>query len=141
MLGEHQGAYGFTIGQRKGLRVATPAADGKPRYVLDIEPVTRTVTVGSAEDLDVTEITAARPVWTGCAAPAEPLKALVQLRAHGEVHPCSAWLDGDALRIRLHHPARGVAKGQAAVLYSEDAVLGSATISATSAVTPLAPAR
>jgi tRNA-specific 2-thiouridylase len=138
VLGEHQGAYGFTVGQRKGLRVGTPAGDGKPRYVLDIEPVTRTVTVGSAEDLDVTEITAARPVWTGCAPPAEPLDALVQLRAHGEVHPCSAWLDGDALRIRLHHPARGVAKGQAAVLYSGEAVLGSATISATSIVAPSA---
>jgi tRNA-uridine 2-sulfurtransferase len=138
VLGEHQGAYGFTVGQRKGLRVGTPAGDGKPRYVLDIEPVTRTVTVGSAEDLDVTEITAARPVWTGCAPPAEPLDTLVQLRAHGEVHPCSAWLDGDALRIRLHHPARGVAKGQAAVLYSGEAVLGSATISATSIVAPSA---
>ncbi len=66
VLGEHQGAYAFTVGQRKGLRVGNPAGDGKPRYVLDIEPVTRTVTVGPAEDLDVTEITAIRPVWTGC---------------------------------------------------------------------------
>ena len=136
VLGEHEGAYAFTVGQRKGLRVDTPAADGRPRYVLDIEPVTRTVTVGPAEGLDVTEITATRPVWTGCAPPAEPLDCLVQLRAHGEVHACTAWLDGDALRIRLHHPARGVAKGQAAVLYSDDTVLGSATISATSNVVP-----
>ena len=66
VLGEHQGAYAFTVGQRRGLRVDTPAGDGKPRYVLDIEPVTRTVTVGPAEGLDVTEITATRPVWTGC---------------------------------------------------------------------------
>ena len=41
VLGQHDGAYGFTIGQRKGLRVGTPADDGRPRYVLDIEPVTR----------------------------------------------------------------------------------------------------
>src|SRR6266700_7705020 len=73
VVGEHDGAYAFTVGQRRGLRVGTPASDGKPRYVLDIEPVTRTVTVGPAEDLDVTEITATRPVWTGCAAPAEPV--------------------------------------------------------------------
>jgi tRNA-specific 2-thiouridylase len=98
--------------------------------------VTRTVTVGSAEELDVTEITAERPVWTGCAPPAEPLDCLVQLRAHGEVHPCTAWLDGDALQIRLRRPARGVARGQAAVLYSGDAVLGSGTISAASIVAP-----
>ena len=55
----------------------------------------------------------------------------MQLRAHGEVHPCTAWLADDALRVRLHHPARGVAKGQAAVLYDGDTVLASATITAT----------
>jgi len=145
VLGEHDGAYAFTVGQRKGLRVDTPASDGKPRYVLDIEPVTRTVTVGPAEGLDVTEITATRPVWTGCVPPtppSEPLDCLVQLRAHGEVHACTAVSSGDTVRIRLHHPARGVAKGQAAVLYAGDAVLGSATISGTSAATaPLAVTR
>jgi len=112
--------------------MGTPAGDGKPRYVLDIEPVTRTVTVGPAEGLDVTEITATRPVWTGCPPISGPLDCLVQLRAHGEVHPCTARLDGDVVRIRLHHPARGVAKGQAAVFYDGDTVLGSATIDATS---------
>ena len=134
VLGQHDGAYAFTVGQRRGLRVGTPSDDGRPRYVLDIEPVTRTVTVGPAENLDVTEITATRPVWTGCPPPVAPLDCLVQLRAHGEVHPCTAWLDGDDLRIRLPHPARGIAKGQAAVLYDGDAVLGSATISGTSAM-------
>jgi tRNA-specific 2-thiouridylase len=134
VLGNHDGAYAFTVGQRRGLRVGTPADDGRPRYVLDIEPVTRTVTVGPAENLDVTEITATRPVWTGCPPPSEPFDCLVQLRAHGEVHPCTAWLDNNDLRLRLHHPARGVAKGQAAVLYDDDAVLGSATISGTFAV-------
>ena len=138
VLGEHDGAYAFTVGQRRGLRVGTPAGDGRPRYVLDIEPVTRTVTVGPAEGLDVTEITVTRPVWTGCAPLAEPRDCLVQLRAHGEVHACTAWLDEGVLRIRLRHPARGVARGQAAVLYDGDLVLGSATISGTSAVTPLA---
>jgi tRNA-specific 2-thiouridylase len=132
VLGEHDGAYAFTVGQRRGLRIGNPAGDGRPRFVLDIEPVTRTVTVGPAEELDVTEITATRPVWTGCPPPLEPRDCLVQLRAHGEVHPATAWLDGADLHIRLHHPARGVAKGQAAVLYDRDAVLGSATISATS---------
>ena len=41
LVGSHDGAYGFTVGQRKGLRVGSPAADGQPRYVLDIEPVPR----------------------------------------------------------------------------------------------------
>ena len=55
---------------------------------------------------------------------------------------CMGLLDGDAVRIRLHHPARGVAKGQAAVLYDGGTVLGSATISGTSAAPrPPQPAR
>src|SRR6202167_4572723 len=55
VLGQHDGAFGFTIGQRKGLRIGHPAGDGKPRYVLDIEPVSGTVTVGPRERLDVRE--------------------------------------------------------------------------------------
>jgi len=132
VLGEHEGAYGYTIGQRKGLRIGIPAADGKPRYVLDIEPVTGTVTVGPGTALEVTEISADNPVWTGCEPPHAPRECLVQLRAHGEVHACTVWLEGDVLCVRLHRPARGVARGQAAVLYDGDTVLGSATISVTS---------
>jgi tRNA-uridine 2-sulfurtransferase len=135
VVGTHDGVYGFTIGQRKGLRVGTPASDGRPRYVLDIEPVSATVTVGPAEALSVNEIVAERPVWSGCEPPVTLLDCLVQLRAHGDAVAASAMLDDDLLRIRLPEPARGVARGQAAVLYDGDAVLGSATISATFAVT------
>jgi tRNA-specific 2-thiouridylase len=130
VLGTHEGAFGFTIGQRKGLRLDRPAPDGKPRYVLSIEPVSNTVTVGPADALGVREITAIRPVWTGCQPPGSPIECSVQLRAHGEVHDCVVALDGDDLRIDLRAPARGVAPGQAAVLYSGDRVLGSATIAA-----------
>jgi tRNA-specific 2-thiouridylase len=52
------------------------------------------------------------------------------LRAHGQVHPATAIPADEILRIVLTEPARGVAKGQAAVLYDGDAVLGSATIAA-----------
>ena len=109
-----------------------PAADGRPRFVLSIEPVSRTVTVGPAEALDVREIEATRPVWSGCLPPAGPVDCLVQLRAHGEVHPAVCEPDGDSVRISLREPARGIAPGQAAVFYDGDAVLGSATIARTS---------
>ncbi len=135
VIGSHDGVYGFTIGQRKGLGVAHPAPDGRPRYVLGIEPVSRTVTVGPPESLDVHEIIAERPVWTGGRPPGRPvapLDCLVQLRAHGEVYPCAAWADDEVLQIRLREPARGVARGQAAVLYEGPRVLGSGTITATS---------
>jgi tRNA-specific 2-thiouridylase len=136
VLGRHDGSYAFTVGQRRGLRIGTPSPDGRPRYVLDIEPVSNTVTVGPAAALDVTGIEAQRAVWTGCPEPAEPIGCLVQLRAHGETYPATAWMDGGTLRIGLSQPARGVARGQAAVLYDGDTVLGSATISGTSRRSP-----
>ncbi|HEX7159701.1 MAG TPA: tRNA 2-thiouridine(34) synthase MnmA [Trebonia sp.] len=131
VLGTHDGVHGFTIGQRKGLRLDRPAPDGRPRYVLSIEPVSNTVTVGPADALGVREITAIRPVWTGSEPPVSPVECTVQLRAHGEVHHCVAVMAGDELSIDLRGLARGVAPGQAAVLYSGDTVLGSATIAAT----------
>jgi tRNA-uridine 2-sulfurtransferase len=130
VVGTHDGSYGFTIGQRKGLGIDRPAPDGRPRFVLSIEPVSRTVTVGPAEALDVLEIEASRPVWSGCQRPPGRLDCLVQLRAHGEVHPAVCQQDGDVVRISLCDPARGIAPGQAAVFYDGDAVLGSATITA-----------
>jgi tRNA-uridine 2-sulfurtransferase len=128
VVGGHDGSYGFTVGQRRGLRIGVPAADGRPRYVLAIEPVSNTVTVGPAEALDVLDIVASRPVWNGCPPPADPLRCLVQLRAHGDAYPATCQPDGDLLRIRLDVAARGVAGGQAAALYDGDRVLGSATI-------------
>ena len=128
VIGSHSGSYAFTVGQRKGLQIGTPAPDGRPRYVLDIEPVSNTVTVGPAEALDVLDVDAQHAVWSGRRPPAEPIECLVQLRAHGEVYPATAVLCVDELCIRLAQPARGVARGQAAVLYDGDVVLGSATI-------------
>jgi tRNA-uridine 2-sulfurtransferase len=131
VIGSHDGSYGFTVGQRRGLRLGVPASDGKPRYVLDIEPVSNAVKVGPAAALDVDEITATRPVWTGCEAPDQPIEAEVQLRAHGEVYRATCRPGEETLRIMLHSPARGVARGQAAVLYEGTTVLGSATIAST----------
>jgi tRNA-uridine 2-sulfurtransferase len=127
VVGEHEGAYGYTVGQRKGLRIGRPAPDGRPRYVLDISPATNTVTVGPREELDVDEIVGERPVWLA-EPPAAPLECQVQLRAHGEVYGCTARVEDSRVVIRLHSCAKGVAKGQAAVLYDGDRVLGSATI-------------
>ncbi len=131
VLGTHDGSFGFTIGQRKGLHIDRPAPDGRPRFVLSIEPVSRTVTVGPADALDVFEIEASKPVWSGCEPPRGPLDCQVQLRAHGEAYPAVCEAEGPAVRITLSAPARGIAPGQAAVFYEGDAVLGSATIAGT----------
>ncbi|WP_107421504.1 tRNA 2-thiouridine(34) synthase MnmA [Streptomyces nanshensis] len=131
-LGTHEGAYGFTVGQRKGLRIGHPAPDGKPRYVLDISPVDNTVTVGPAASLDVAELTAVRPRWCGTA-PAGPGTYTAQLRAHGGETEVTAEpaADGAELHLRFTEPVRGVAPGQAVVLYDGTRVIGSATIATT----------
>jgi tRNA-specific 2-thiouridylase len=128
-VGTHHGAYAYTVGQRKGLDLRVPAADGRPRYVLSITPTSNTVTVGPKEDLAVDSVTAIRPVWHG---ERTPVECDVQLRAHGEVVQAVVTVDGDGLAARLRTPARGVAAGQAIVAYRPDPdgdiVLGSATI-------------
>ena len=129
VLGRHAGAYGYTIGQRKGLDLRVPAPDGRPRYVLSITPKTNTVTVGPREDLAVTTVAAERPIWHG---EQTPVECDVQLRAHGDVVQAVVTVGDGTMTAQLRTPARGVAAGQAIVAYRPDPggdiVLGSATI-------------
>jgi tRNA-uridine 2-sulfurtransferase len=126
-IGEHAGSFGFTVGQRRGLRLRRPAPGGQPRYVLSIQPKTNTVVVGPGELLDAIEIMADRPVWTA-SPPGAQFDCEVQLRAHGVVTPATVDVQGGTVTARLHGPQRGVAAGQALVMYDGDAVIGSATI-------------
>jgi tRNA-uridine 2-sulfurtransferase len=132
VVGEHGGAFGFTVGQRKGLNLTRPAVDGQPRYVLSITPVTNTVTVGPASALDVSTVEGDRPVWTGAASPETPFECEVQLRAHGEPVPAVVSLVDGRMTAELRRPVRGVAAGQALVAYRPDPegdiVLGSSTV-------------
>jgi tRNA-specific 2-thiouridylase len=130
-VGRHGGAFGFTVGQRRGLNLQRPAPGGDPRYVLSIQPATNTVVVGRGELLDVREVRADRVVWTGCAVPSGRLACTVQLRAHGLVTPATVTASGAEVLALLDGPQRGIAAGQALVMYDGDAVLGSATITAT----------
>jgi len=139
VLGEHQGAYGYTIGQRKGLRIGDPAGDGRPRYVLDISPVTNTVTVGTAEELSVDALEAAHVRWCGPIG-GEAFACSVQLRAHGSPVPAEARYDESAGTVNLtfSDTVRGIAPGQTAVLYDDTRVIGSATITVTRRATAAA---
>ena len=137
-LKEHDGAWNYTIGQRKGLDIKAPAADGRPRYVTDIDAVTGTVTVGAREDLAVTSIQADRLKYLHPGMDGD-FECEVQVRAHGSVVPCTAHVDreADEMRLELKEPLSGVARGQAAVLYLPspdelgDIVIGSGTICGT----------
>ena len=85
VLGEHDGAYAFTVGQRRGLSIGRPAADGKPRYVLSVEPVNNRVVVGSADDLVVRTVEADRAVWFDGRAPS---RSTARCRSARTAPPC-----------------------------------------------------
>jgi tRNA-specific 2-thiouridylase len=132
VLGAHSGVHGFTVGQRHGLGLRVPAADGRPRYVLSLEPVSGNVRVGSAEKLAVTEITATAPTFPSGVAVAAGVRCVAQVRAHGGTAAAQASIVDGQLVVRLDEELRGVAPGQAVVLYRQDqkgdVVLASATI-------------
>lgn len=149
VVGTHDGAHGYTVGQRRGLQLGRPADDGKPRYVLSIRPVSNQVVVGPKERLAISRIAGGRYSWAG-----EPgfdigqsFVCDVQIRAHAEPVPATARLVEIAeserteqhraeatheivVDIDLEHaePLLGVAPGQTAVIYIGTRVLGQFTI-------------
>lgn len=130
VLGEHQGHHRYTVGQRKGLDLRVPAADGNPRYVLRIEPASNTVVVGGKNELAVRHMHCIRPTWT-LAAVDEPWRGQAQFRAHGT--SVDAWFrpTESGLDVEFDAAARGVAPGQTVVSYDGDRVVGSAVIAST----------
>lgn len=143
VLGDHDGALGYTIGQRRGLSIGRPAADGKPRFVLSIRPVSNQVVVGPKEHLAVSQITGGRFTWAGEPGfdVTEKFFCDVQIRAHADPVPATAQLVAITERTEQHRaeatheivvdvdePLVGVAPGQTAVLYVGTRVLGQFTI-------------
>ena len=142
VLGEHGGAHGYTVGQRRGLGLKVPPADGSKRYVVSTDTRTNTVVVGPEELLGVDIIEGDHLRWCG-PAPTGEVRVGAQVRAHGQEYPARAQVqatggapkrDGipeQRLTVHLEERIRGVAPGQSVVLYDGTRVLGSATISAT----------
>jgi len=132
-LGTHEGVPGFTIGQRKGLNIGTPAPDGLPRFVLEIRPKSNTVVVGPREALDIIEMAGTSYTWCGEAQenPDVEFEIDVQIRAHADPVPAIAQLVGGELVVRPTDPLNSVAAGQTAVMYVGTRVLGQFTIART----------
>ncbi len=127
VVGEHEGAFAFTVGQRRGLGLSRPAGDGQPRYVVEVRPESNQVVVGTADLLGVNAITGDHARWCG-PAPEGLVRVGAQVRAHGEEFPATARADGERVEVRLDERIRGVAPGQSVVLYDGTRVVGSATI-------------
>src|SRR6476661_10662525 len=116
VVGQHRGAFAYTVGQRRGLALGRPAADGQPRYVVEVRPETNQVVVGTADLLGVDALVGDHARWCG-PAPEGVVHVGAQVRAHGEELAATAWADGDRVEVRLDSRIRGVAPGQSVVLY------------------------
>jgi tRNA-specific 2-thiouridylase len=127
LLSKHDGAYAFTVGQRRGVGLSRPAADGARRYVVDVDIRTGRVLVGPGHMLQEATVHARRPRWCGPAL-SETRDMGLQIRAHGEELAATVRPTEHGFVADLRTPVRGVAPGQLAVLYDGTRVVGSGTI-------------
>jgi len=131
-VGEHQGAYTYTVGQRRGLGLSVPAVGGVPRYVLKIEPKSNTVVVGTRDLLAVSTIVGEKPIWCGTPPVFDiSIRGFAQIRAHGAALACSYIATDTSITAILDEPLLGLATGQGLVIFDGDRVVGSATVSST----------
>lgn len=125
-LGEHRGVVNFTVGQRRGLGVAV----GEPRYVVELDPHTSTVVIGSHRELQAAAMEVEGVTWVNGTAP-ESADCLVQTSAHGaarEARVRAAGREADRFIVTFAEPKWRAAPGQAAAFYRNDEVLGGGTI-------------
>jgi tRNA-specific 2-thiouridylase len=121
-LGEHEGVHNFTVGQRRGLGVAT----GEPLYVIATDARRQRVIVGGNDELLRARFFAKGVNWISIAGLAEPTRAQVKIRNKHVAAPATLHATGDAARVEVvfDQPQRAVTPGQGAVFYDGELVLG-----------------
>ena len=121
-LGDHEGVHHFTVGQRRGLGIAT----GEPLYVIATDPARQRVVVGGNDQLLRDRFFAAQVNWISIAPPSEPVRGEVKIRnkhtaAAATLYPTTS---PDRVEVTFDEPQRAVTPGQGAVFYRGDWVLG-----------------
>ena len=121
VVGEHHGIHNFTVGQRKGLGVAT----GSPLYVIQIKGDTRQVVVGNSDELYSDTLRVRRTNLIACAQLDQPLRVTVKIRHRHEPAPATIEATGgDEIVVKFDQAQRAITPGQAAVFYDDDVVVG-----------------
>lgn len=125
VIGSHQGIAGFTIGQRRGMRIASE----QPLYVLEIHPEDHSLVAGPEERLYTKVVTADHINWVSRSPRSEPLKVDAQIRYNQKPQP--AWLipgEEDSFQVSCEQPQRAVTPGQAVVAYQGSELIAGGTI-------------
>jgi tRNA-specific 2-thiouridylase len=124
-VGEHRGLALHTLGQRRGLGLAT----GQPLFVTNLVPETNTVVVGPPEALLSQRCHLEEANWIEGGPPdGQPRRALARVRYRAAEVPCSVVATSDGLEVTFDEPQRAITPGQALVLFEGDVVLGGGTI-------------
>jgi len=124
-IGQHRGLIYYTVGQRRGLGIAT----GMPVYVTAIDAAANTVTVGGVNDLLRHTCSLSNVSYIAGAEPAQAFRCLVQLRYRAAAWPATVTpLTGRRAAVAFDEPQRPVSPGQAAVFYDGDEVVGCGVI-------------
>jgi tRNA-uridine 2-sulfurtransferase len=128
VLGHHEGIHNFTVGQRKGLGVAT----GSPLYVININGAEGKVTVGGNDDLLSRTLVARDVNWIAIESLSDPIRVSAKIRHRHE--PAPAVLENapnGEVRVTFDEPQRAITPGQAVVFYQDDLVVGGGWIAET----------
>jgi tRNA-uridine 2-sulfurtransferase len=120
VIGNHAGIHNFTVGQRKGLGLAT----GSPLYVIEIRGDKREVVVGGDDALRSRCLRAHRLNWIAFAALEKPIRVKAKIRHRHEAADAEVRMEGDKALVTFDDPQRAITPGQAVVFYDEDAVVG-----------------
>lgn len=121
VVGKHDGIHNFTVGQRKGLGVAT----GSPLYVLELRGGKHQVVVGGADELLSTTLRAKRLNWIAIDGLRQPMRVRTKIRhRHEAALSTIEKLADDEVLVTFDEPQRAITPGQAAVFYDGDAVVG-----------------
>ena len=120
VMGRHEGIHNFTVGQRKGLGVAT----GSPLYVIELRGDKKQVVVGGSEDLYSKTMVVRRLNWIAIEDLRQPMRVTVKIRNRHEPAAATIAPDGDAVRVEFDETQRAITPGQAAVFYEGDVVVG-----------------
>jgi tRNA-specific 2-thiouridylase len=120
-IGRHGGIHRFTIGQRKGLGLASR----EPLYVVALDPETNRVVVGPRAALERTALVAREVNWIACDAPSDPLRVEAQIRYRHQPAPARVVaLEHGRARVDFDVPQPAITPGQAVVFYDGDVVVG-----------------
>ena len=125
MLGTHNGIIDFTIGQRKGLGIAS----SNPLFVVGIDSQSNTVIVGEKQDVYASEFIVNDLNWIAFERLLEPLTVKARIRyLHHEVEAVISPVDNEKVSVKFTGPQMAITPGQAAVFYEDDMVVGGGTI-------------